>query len=309
MSHTGTGRNSAVGLIFNVQHFSIHDGPGIRTTIFMKGCPLHCPWCSNPESINPHVQIRTAPEKCKACFSCIEACSRGALSMDQGRVIFDHDLCDDCLECASACTAGGITTIGTRMGMEQALERLLKDEPFYVNTGGGVTVSGGEPLLQHEFISMLFSGLKDRGVHTALDTSGFSPWDVMRRVLEHVDLVLFDVKHLDPVKHRCVIGVDNELILGNLRKASDLCEIWVRTPLIPGFNDDFKHADAIVDLAREIGATRCCFLPFHRWGEHKYSRLGLMNSCETFREFLPEEGSRWRERYQSQQGFVSFEKA
>lgn len=297
------------GIIFNLQGFSIHDGPGIRTTMFVKGCPLHCPWCSNPESMDPAIQVRTTTETCHGCGMCCQKCPSGALSLDQGKLSFDHGLCTDCLACADICPHGSLTKIGVTIGAEEAVKKLLRDKPFYENTRGGVTISGGEPLFQHEFVSAVLRKLREQGVHTAVDTSGFASWDVFASVIEHVDLVLFDIKHLDSGMHRSIIGVDNEVILGNLRKCARQSPVWVRTPLIPGFNDDFEVADAIVDLAREVGALRCSFLPLHRWGEHKYELLGLKNPCRSIRDFLPDEINRWKERYRDQEGFVFFEAA
>jgi pyruvate formate lyase activating enzyme len=297
------------GIVFNFQHFSIHDGPGIRTTMFVKGCPLHCPWCSNPESINPVIQIKRTAEKCAGCRKCSNMCKSGALLPDDGEIRFDRSRCNDCLACFRACNNGCITTIGYKISAEEAASRLLKDKPFYDNTNGGVTISGGEPLFQHEFISDVFMKLHEQGVHTALDTSGFAAGDVFSEVIRHVDLVLFDIKHLNRGKHLDTIGADNEIILKNLRSCSGQVQIWTRTPLIPGFNDDFELSDAIVDLSREVGARRCCFLPLHQWGKHKYARLGLPNPYEHLREFSADELSMWKERYRDKDGFVFFETA
>lgn len=303
--------NSATirGTIFNIQSFSIHDGPGIRTTLFLKGCPLHCPWCSNPESMDPAIQVRTSPEKCIGCGACVEVCPSGALSKDNGHVHFDHALCDDCLACVDACVNGCLSRIGTTISVKDAVERLIKDRAFYENTGGGVTLSGGEPLYQYAFASEILRRLHESGVHTALDTSGFANWDAFEMVIPHVDLVLFDIKHLDRERHKEVIGVDNTLILENLEKLAGRTRVWTRTPLIPDFNDDMEVADAVVDLASRIGAERCCFLPLHRWGEHKYERLGLGNPYACLRDFLPEESAAWKKRYRDQEGFVFFETA
>ena len=302
------GAGAAQGVVFNFQNFSIHDGPGIRTTMFVKGCPLHCPWCSNPESIDPSIQIKRAPEKCGGCLKCVEVCNTGALYRDNGKVSFDHARCSDCLACLDACSSGGIAGIGFLVSVEEAISRLMKDKPFYENTGGGVTISGGEPLLQYEFVSAIFEELHANGVHTALDTSGFAPWDVMEKVIRHVDLVLFDIKHIDGVIHRAVVGVDNSVILDNVRRCAELTNIWIRTPLIPGFNSDFAVTDAILELGRQVGARRYYFLPFHRWGEHKYERLGLKNTSSAFCELSPEETAIWKDHYRDLADFVFFEK-
>lgn len=185
----------------------------------------------------------------------------------------------------------------------------MKDRIFYEHTNGGVTISGGEPLRQHEFLEPLLKGLRGKGIHTALDTTGYSPPEVLGRIIEHVDLLLYDVKHLDPRLHRKVTGVDNGLILSNLMGCRGLVEIWIRVPLISGFNGSTAFTDAVVDLAREIGAKRCCFLPFHRWGEHKYARLGLRNPSSIYREWDAEEIDGFKRRYSSMPDFVFFEKA
>ncbi len=297
------------GTIFNIQSFSIHDGPGIRTTMFLKGCPLHCPWCSNPESIAPGIQVKTSPEKCRGCGKCAEVCTSGALSRDNGKVRFDHALCTDCLACAAVCETGCITRIGSVVSADDAVELLLKDMQFYENTGGGVTVSGGEPLFQHEFASEVLKKLKAKGVHTAVDTSGFASRDAFSVIMDHVDLFLFDIKHLDPERHRSTVGVSNGIILDNLRECAARTEVWTRTPLIPGFNDEIQVIDAIVELAQEVGAKRCCLLPMHHWGEHKYSRLGMADPFEGIREFQPGELRVWKERYKGKEGFVFFEAA
>jgi pyruvate formate lyase activating enzyme len=191
------------GTIFNIQQFSIHDGPGMRTTMFVKGCPLHCPWCSNPESIDPFIQIKIHPEKCRGCEACLKVCEPKALLHDEKkRINLEYDKCNHCMACHSVCQYGAITVIGLKISVEDAVAQLLKDKDFYNNTGGGVTISGGEPLMQHRFVSAVFKNLQKIGIHTALDTCGYAPFNILEEVVEHVNLVLFDVKHLDPEKHR-----------------------------------------------------------------------------------------------------------
>ena len=226
------------GIVFNFQSFSIHDGPGIRTTMFLKGCPLHCPWCSNPESMDPAIQIRISPEKCRGCGRCSEVCESGALSRHNGKVRLEHGLCTGCLACADVCENGCITKIGALISADEAIDKLLRDRPFYDNTGGGVTISGGEPLFQHEFVSDILRRLHDLGVHTAVDTSGFASAEAFAGIIDNVDLFLFDIKHLDREKHRSTLGVDNDIILNNLKECAARTQVWTRTPLIPGFNDD-----------------------------------------------------------------------
>ncbi len=301
------GSRTEQGTIFNIQHFSIQDGPGIRTTLFLKGCPLRCPWCSNPESVLKVPQIRIAREKCLGCGECIDICESGALTIMDGRISFDHMNCTDCMKCVNICRPGCISRIGTAMTVEETAHILAKDRIFYEHTKGGVTISGGEPLRQPEFLESLLRDLHGRGIRTALDTTGFAPPEIFGRILEHVDLLLYDVKHLDPELHRQVTGVDNGLILSNLMSCRGLVEIWLRIPLIPGFNGSTAFTDAVIELAREVGAKRCCFLPFHRWGEHKYARLGLKNTPARYREWEPGELDGFKRRYRSMPDFVFFE--
>jgi pyruvate formate lyase activating enzyme len=300
----------ACGWVFNIQQFSIEDGPGLRTTMFLKGCPLRCPWCSNPESIYPLPQVKFTSTLCRGCGTCVSACPKSCLILDEdNKIVFDAGLCSHCMECLAVCPSDCITGLGVQVTKENAVRILLKDKAFYDNTGGGVTISGGEPLFQHKFTAGVLKELKAQGVHTAIDTTGYAPLKAMRAVIKHTDLVLFDIKHLDPARHKEVIGVSNDIILRNLRACKGMSEFWLRTPLIPGFNDDPEHMDAIVALGREVGATRCYFLPFHRWGEHKYARLGLPKTYQNIREFTSEEIDVLRERFHSLYGYVFFEKA
>jgi len=259
------------GIVFNFQQFSIQDGPGLRTTMFVKGCPLHCPWCSNPESIYQSYQIKAVQEKCRGCGECLKVCKTGALSHDENhQIVFDYSKCNQCLDCVDACQYKAITGVGIRVTVKEAVGELMKDKPFYDNTGGGVTISGGEPLLQHEFVAEVFGALKKNGVHTALDTTGYAPWNIVKKVTKDVDLVLYDIKHLDSQRHQEILGVKNEVILENLNKLAGKTVIWLRVPLVPGFNDDLDMADKIVELGRKVQAKKVYFLPLHRWGEHKY---------------------------------------
>ena len=263
------------GLIFNIQRFSVHDGPGIRTTVFFKGCPLKCLWCSNPESQNFSPDLLTRDINCKGCGACVKACPRGAITITKegGRKV-DRGKCDQCLLCVESCLYNSLTRCGKYMGVAEVLEEILKDKAFYKNSGGGVTISGGESLAQSKFVMELLKECKGEGLNTALDTSGYAPWREMEALLPFVDLILFDLKHLDSEKHKRTTGVGNEIILENLEKAAKISKIWLRIPLIAGFNDSADHLRGIAILGKTLGAQKISLLPYHEGGKSKSEQLG-----------------------------------
>ena len=264
------------GLVGNIQHYSIHDGPGIRSTVFLKGCPLSCQWCHNPEHISFGPQLRWQKEKCIACGDCVLSCSQQAIKLDMNGVSMDESLCAFCGACVAACPTLALEMLGKAMTVEQALTLLKKDALFYESSGGGVTLSGGEPLEQAEFALELLKALKRESIHTALDTAGYAPWPQLEKFVENTDLFLYDVKHLDALQHEHLTGVDNELILSNLRKLSrGGAHIWLRIPLLPGLNDAPEHVTAIGDLARELSIREIYLLPYHYLAIGKYEKLGL----------------------------------
>lgn len=262
------------GLVFNIQRFSVHDGPGIRTTVFMKGCPLTCLWCSNPESQDLGPQLMTRDIKCTGCGACASLCPRGAISMNAGGREIDWDKCRQCLLCVDACIYGALHRCGDEMTVAEVLEEVLSDRLFYKNSGGGITVSGGEPLLQSDFVAALMAASKREGLHTTIDTTGYTAWQKIRTVLPWVDLMLWDIKHLDQQEHERATGVGNRLILENLKRASEFVRIWLRVPLIGGFNDSEDHIGRVVELAREIGAEKISLLPYHEGGKSKNEQIG-----------------------------------
>ncbi len=269
-----TDRNNK-GLIFNIQKFSIQDGPGIRTTVFMKGCPLRCPWCSNPEGMSSEPEIMTHDAKCIGCGKCAEACPIDAISFteEEGRII-DWERCNNCLECAEVCPSKSIEAKGEYKTVEEVFEVAAQDEPFYRNSGGGITVSGGEALLQWEFVLAFFKKCKQANFHTTLDTTAYCKWEHMEKVLEYTDLILFDVKNMDPEKHKEKCGVDNKLILENLEKAAKKTKLWLRLPLVPGYNDSEADIRLVAELAKRTNAEKVSVLPYHEYGKQKYSRVG-----------------------------------
>jgi pyruvate formate lyase activating enzyme len=270
------------GVVFHIQRYSIQDGPGIRTTVFLKGCPLRCQWCSNPESQDLHPEIMFRSHQCRKSGACAEVCDVGAITLVDGMPRLDRGTCTMCLDCVEACPSGALEVTGKRMKLEYVVEEACRDELFYVNSGGGVTLSGGEPLVQPEFSRRFLRACRERSIHTVLDTSGHASWELMERVLEHTDLVLFDLKHLSPEKHLEGTQASNDLILENLRRTLDSADrrVWIRIPLIPGYNDSTSHLEELALAIGEMSAEKVSLLGFHHWGRSKYRALGREYSCD-----------------------------
>lgn len=263
------------GLIFDIKKFAVHDGPGIRTTLFMKGCPLRCVWCHNPEGISPRPEIVFFGQKCIGCKRCFEACPTGALSFKGGVRVYERASCALCGRCTEACYAEAQVMEGRIITVEDALAEIEKDRPFYENSSGGVTVSGGEPLAQKAFVGELLRRCQERGIHTALDTCGLAPWEDLREVAACADLVLFDLKVMDASKHERFTGVGNALILENLRRLDqEKPPLWIRIPVVPGHTDSRDNMEAIAEFLADLGSIQYVeLLPYHRLGESKYARL------------------------------------
>jgi len=272
----GDENNGVVGVIFDIQRFSTDDGPGIRTTVFLKGCPLSCSWCHNPESQSLEPQLLFNPEKCIGCGKCREVCQHGGCVIEtEAGPRLDYELCDGCGACVEVCYSGARQLSGRRVTVGEVLAELERDEPFYRNSGGGITLSGGEPCAQPEFARALLAECRSRGWHTCVDTCGYAPWDVLESLLEFTDLVLYDLKHLDGEKHVSFTGVDNRLILENLDRTVDTgTDVIVRVPLIPGVNDSLEDVDAILEYVCSRKVLGLTFLPYHRLGTAKYYHLG-----------------------------------
>ena len=265
------------GTIFDIKHFAVHDGPGIRTTVFFKGCPLSCLWCHNPESISPHPQLLFTPRKCIGCDNCFEACPEAAHRKVEGVHVIDRERCRTHGECVDGCYAGALEMAGYEVTVDDVMEEVLRDRTFHANSGGGITLSGGEPLAQQEFTIALLQSAKAQGLHTALDTSGHAPWPRLEEALRHTDLVLYDLKHMDPKRHAALTGVSNELILDNLRLLDRIGKTtWIRIPLIPSQNDDDANYEAMGELLSALeNVERIEILRYHRLAETKYASAGM----------------------------------
>ena len=273
--------NPKEGCVFNIQHYSVHDGPGIRTIVFLKGCPLRCRWCSNPESQNTERELAYNPNKCigaAECFGCGTVCPSGAIHQaESGKIAIDREKCTACFSCVDKCPSKAMHVFGSMMGIDEILDIVERDSAFYSRSGGGITLSGGEPLRQAEFAAALLKEAKYRRINTAMETCGCADWSKLEEVCRYLDTILFDIKSMDPVKHKLFTGADNDAILDhlpNIRRTFPKLEILVRTPLIPGFNDTPEDIAAIVDFIKDIPGVKYEPLPYHRMGKSKYEFLG-----------------------------------
>ena len=264
-------KSNKSGLIFSIKRFEINDGVGVRTTVFLKGCPLECLWCHNPEGLSKKQEIGVFSQKCIGCMDCANECECH-LFTDSGRV-FLRDKCKGCMKCADLCVSGAIVEYGKKYSAEEVLFEVLKDREIYEKTGGGITLSGGEPMLQPDFVLELLKLAKNENLNTALDTCGYAKWENYEKVLPFVDMVLYDLKAFDPNLHKTLTGKDNTLILDNLKKISQTkTKIAVRIPLIPTLNDgEIKEIGEFLSQLENIVEVKV--LPYHNYSSNKYQSL------------------------------------
>lgn len=278
------------GITFNIQKFSIHDGPGIRTTVFFKGCPLRCEWCSNPESQIKNVQILHDQSKCSYCLSCVAACPNGAITHEDNKIIINEDKCVGCLTCVNSCPNRALSYEGDYQTIEEIVDICMQDIDFYEESGGGVTISGGEGMSQPEFLKRLIAELKKNSVHVAIETTGYVKKETFEELARELDLLLFDVKHYDREKHYNGTKVYNDLIVENLKWAIDNgIEVLPRIPVIPDFNDSLEDAEGLAKLLVEVGAKKVQLLPFHQFGEKKYELLNRNYKYKNKKALYPED--------------------
>lgn len=263
------------GKIFNIQRYSIYDGPGIRTTIFLKGCPLKCFWCHNPEGVSIESEIQILDFKCQRCGLCIENCPNNARFLSEGRILINKDKCTRCFRCVKVCPNYATELIGREIDVKEVLNIVKQDIPFYKRSNGGVTFSGGEPFLQAEFLKNCLIECVKKNIHTAVDTSGFVEEHKLKEIMPYVNLFLYDIKTLDDSKHKNTTGVSNKIILDNLRMLlKSKARVHLRIPLIPTFNDLVEDIQKVADFVSDLkGIEFIEILPFHQLGSGKYKSL------------------------------------
>ena len=264
-------------MIFNIQKCSIHDGTGLRTIVFFKGCPLHCAWCANPESQSYQMQIMEFPKKCIGCGECVKACKTGAIHPQEDGLRIDRSACVKCFACANICYAEAKTIVGKEMTADEIFTEVNKDRFFYEIKGGGVTFSGGEPLTQPELLYQTAKKCKQNRLHTTMETCGYGRFEDFEKALDYIDETFIDIKHMDSAVHKELTGVGNEIILSNIKAiAAKGIPIIIRTPVIPGLNDSEENITATAEFIKDIpNINEYELLPYHNLGESKYASLGV----------------------------------
>ncbi|HEA64777.1 MAG TPA: glycyl-radical enzyme activating protein [Candidatus Aminicenantes bacterium] len=275
----------ARGIIFDIKRYAIHDGPGIRTTVFLKGCSLRCQWCHNPEGIKSKPEISLRSTRCaKECSECVSVCPQDAISKDGNFIEIDQDKCDLCGVCDDVCVYEALEIVGREVTVEEVMDEIEKDGIFFDESGGGITFSGGEPLMQIDFLETLLKEIKKKNIHVTLDTSGYVSFEDLERVSPNVDLFLYDIKIMDKEKHEKYTGVSNKLILENLRKLSEIGKpVAVRIPLVSGINDDDQNIQMLAEYLHGLkNIKQINLLAYHRGGCEKYKRLRKEKIAKTF---------------------------
>lgn len=282
--------NNLKACIFNIQKYSIHDGPGIRTVVFFKGCPLKCLWCSNPESQNNKIQIICDKAKCTQCLHCIDICPSNAISLNNDHIEIDSTKCTSCFSCVNSCPSKALSIEGKFLSISEVLKEVMKDQMFYEESNGGVTLSGGEVLMQHEFASELLKALKEKNLHTAIETTGYASKDIFSKFIENVDLLLFDMKHYNREAHFKATNVYNDLIIENLKTAIAAGkEVIIRIPVIPNINSRLEDAEGFCRLLKSVNAKKVHLLPFHQFGQKKYDLLNKKYAFENVKQLHEED--------------------
>ncbi|MDD5507833.1 MAG: glycyl-radical enzyme activating protein [Bacteroidales bacterium] len=280
------------GIVFNIQHYAVHDGPGIRTLVFLKGCPLRCQWCCNPESQQVEPQLRYFRSRCKLCLDCVASCPTASISFTNGEIHRSFDLCNQCRskECVELCNHDALTVTGKAMTAREVTDIIALDIPFYRNSGGGVTFSGGEPLFQYEFLLEVLRKCKTLGIHTAVETCGWASRKAVRGVLAFTDLFQFDLKIIDPDMHQFHTGKSVHPILENLAfLASQNAEIWIRFPLIPGITDTPENLTDVIEIMSRNDLRHICLEPYHNLGREKYEEHGMDYQLDRLGPYSPDQ--------------------
>ena len=273
------GENEVTGLIFDTQQFAVHDGPGCRTMVFMKGCPLACPWCANPEGRSAKQEVMYSVRSCDSTLACVEACPYKAISIESnGYIRINRNFCPQCIEhsCVDVCPKDALRLVGRNVSVTEMMRLISRDRAFW-GRGGGLTITGGEPLAQPRFVTSVLELSYEAGINTAIETCAYAPWATLQKALRYLDWVLIDIKHMNSAKHKMATGVDNRLILDNVKRTvgSGSARVLIRIPVVPGFNDSTANMSEAADFLRKIGQDEVNLLPFHRLAISKYEQLGL----------------------------------
>ncbi len=270
------------GMVFDIKRFAVHDGPGIRTTVFLKGCLLSCSWCHNPEGISKKPVLLFSESLCIGCQHCLKACEHNVHIFKDNRHLLQRENCIACGKCAQVCPTQALEISGREMTVEEVISEVERDKDFYITSGGGMTLSGGEPLLQFDFAFNLLKVAKEKGLHTVVDTCGYISWKNLERILKITDLFLYDIKHMDTKKHQFLTGVSNEQILENVRKlAKEKVNLIIRFPYIPTYNDDKDNLNQMASFLKSLSKIpKVEILPYHTLGRSKRERLGVEDTLK-----------------------------